>query len=241
MKQATSWHSERVGQTVNVVRWGTFGKPVLLFPTAGGDAEEVERFHMLDAVSDLLTAGRIKVYSCDSVAGQWMVQGTGTPEQRCLIQNRFQQFIYHELVPAIRTDCQSPEIDLIVTGASIGAYHSLGVLCRYPDAFSHAICMSGTYDIARFIKGNVTEDLAAATAVQFLPTLNGATLEKLKTRFAIIASGEGRAEDMGESWRAAHALGSRGVPNRVDPWGKDWHHDWPTWRRMLPQYLEELT
>jgi esterase/lipase superfamily enzyme len=169
-----------------------------------------------------------------------MVQGTGTPEQRCLIQNRFQQFIYHELVPAIRTDCQSPEIDIIVTGASIGAYHSLGVLCRYPDAFSHAICMSGTYDIARFIKGPVTGDLAAATAVQFLPALNGATLEKLKTRFAIIASGEGRAEDMGESWRAAHALGSRGVPNRVDPWGKEWHHDWPTWRRMLPKYLEEL-
>jgi len=27
----------------------------------------------------------------------------------------------------------------------------------------------------------------------------------------------------------------------VDPWGRDWHHDWPTWRRMLPQYLEELT
>ena len=39
----------------------------------------------------------------------------------------------------------------------------------------------------------------------------------------------------------AHVLGSRGVPNRVDPWGPEWHHDWPTWRRMLPQYLDELT
>ncbi len=27
-----------------LVRWGTYGQPVLLFPTAGGDAEEIERF-----------------------------------------------------------------------------------------------------------------------------------------------------------------------------------------------------
>ncbi len=71
--------------------------------------------------------------------------------------------------------------------------------------------------------------------------MNGETLDRLRTRFAIIASGEGRAEDIGESWNAAHVLGSRGVPNRVDPWGKEWHHDWVTWRRMLPKYLDELT
>jgi hypothetical protein len=27
----------------------------------------------------------------------------------------------------------------------------------------------------------------------------------------------------------------------VDNWGPRWEHDWPTWRRMLPQYLGELT
>ena len=241
MKDTTRWHSDRLGQGVQVVRWGAFGKPVLLFPTAGGDAEEVERFHMLDAVDPLLAEGRIKVYSCDSIAGQWLVSGEGTAEQRCAIQNRFQQFIYHELVPAIRADCRSPEIEIIATGASIGAFHSLAVLCRFPDAFSHAVGMSGTYDIARFIKGPTTGDLDAATPVRFLPGMNGPALEKLRTRFAILASGEGRAENMGESWHAAHVLGSRGVPNRVDPWGPDWNHDWPTWRRMLPQYLDELT
>jgi esterase/lipase superfamily enzyme len=30
------------------------------------------------------------------------------------------------------------------------------------------------------------------------------------------------------------------VPNRVDVWGEEWPHDWETWRRMLPQYLDEL-
>jgi esterase/lipase superfamily enzyme len=36
-------------------------------------------------------------------------------------------------------------------------------------------------------------------------------------------------------------LGSRGVPNRVDLWGPHVNHDWPTWRDMLPKYLDALT
>jgi esterase/lipase superfamily enzyme len=36
------------------------------------------------------------------------------------------------------------------------------------------------------------------------------------------------------------ALGAKGIPNRVDSWGPQWAHQWPTWRRMLPQYLHEL-
>ena len=31
-----------------VVRWGNYGLPLLLFPTAGGDAEEVERFYLIN-------------------------------------------------------------------------------------------------------------------------------------------------------------------------------------------------
>ncbi|HXV60462.1 MAG TPA: hypothetical protein VEK15_07205 [Vicinamibacteria bacterium] len=44
-----------------------------------------------------------------------------------------------------------------------------------------------------------------------------------------------------QSWRVANSLGDKGVPNRLDSWGSDWHHDWATWRRIFPQYLEELT
>ncbi len=241
MKATTRWHSPRLGADVTVVRWGAAGKPVLLFPTAGGDAEEVERFHLVEVLGPLLAQRRIKVYSCDSVAGQRLVSGEGSPAVRCRFQNLFQQFVYHEVVPAIRMDCRTPDIDVIATGASIGAFHALAALCRFPDVFSHAVGMSGTYDIARFIHGPVTEDLYFATPVYFLPQLDEAALAPLRRRFVIFASGEGRAEDIGESWRAAHVLGSRGVPNRVDSWGPEWHHDWVTWRRMLPQYLDEIT
>jgi esterase/lipase superfamily enzyme len=57
----------------------------------------------------------------------------------------------------------------------------------------------------------------------------------------VLAAGEGAWEDIGESWQMASALGAKEIPNRVDNWGPRWEHDWPTWHRMLPQYLGELT
>ena len=30
------------------------------------------------------------------------------------------------------------------------------------------------------------------------------------------------------------------LEDRFVPTGPDWHHDWPTWRNMMPKYLEEL-
>ena len=90
--QRERWFSERMQQEVTVVRWGLFGRPVLVFPSAGGDAEEIERHGLVDACGPLL----------------------------------------------------------------------------------------------------------------------------------------------------AEVLGAKGIPDRVDNWGPQWAHQWPTWRQMLPQYLHEL-
>ena len=40
MKSVTRWNSPRVERETTLARWGMVGTPVLLFPTAGGDAEE---------------------------------------------------------------------------------------------------------------------------------------------------------------------------------------------------------
>lgn len=237
------WRSERLGREVTVARWGHYGQPVLVFPTAGGDAQEIERMQLVRALRPLIDAGRIKVYSCDSVAGMALVKQEGTAEHRMWLQDQYHRFVRHEVVPAIFADCkanaeQPPEI--WTAGASFGAFHAAAVVCRFPDVFSRAIAMSGTYDLRKFFgagPGGFTDHFAVSSPLHFLPSLGGHHLDVLRTRFILLASGEGRAESIGESWNLAHALGSRGVPNRVDSWGPDWPHDWETWRAMLPQYL----
>ena len=71
-KALERWESERLQQPISLARWGHYGVPVLVFPTAGGDAEEIERNHLVGYLTALVEAGRIKVYSCDSVAGRAM-------------------------------------------------------------------------------------------------------------------------------------------------------------------------
>lgn len=237
----STWHSERLGCSTTLARWGAVGQPVLLLPTAGGDAEECERFHMITALAPLLEAGRIKLYSCDSVGGRALFNPDRSPEHRLEMQHRFQQYVRHEVVPAIRMDCKS-DLEIWAAGASIGAFHAAAVLCRFPDVFSRALCMSGTYNLLRFAgRAEPTAEFFVASPLHFLPTLAGPHLDKLRTRFVHIASGEGNYEDIGESWNLARALGHMGVPNHVDSWGSGYHHDWVTWREMLPHILAGWT
>ena len=237
----SGWHSPRLESHVGVARWGHWGQPVLLFPTAGGDAGEIERMGLIAALAPLIDAGRIKVYSCDSVAGVALAGKEGSPEHRCWLLKQFGEYVAHELVPAIGVDCGGGDVEIVAAGASIGAFNAVGVLCRYPHLFRAAIGMSGTYELRSLLGHEGNEDYHLAAAARFLPHLEeGEHLARLATRFVLLAHGQGRWEDPDESWRLADALGARGVPNRVDQWGPEHDHDWATWREMLPRFLDEL-
>ena len=241
MKTVERWFSGRIEQEITVIRWGTFGRPVLVFPSAGGDAEEIERFGLVDACGPLLAEGLVKLYSVDSVAGRAMITKADSPEHRMWLLNQFHECVRWEVVPAIHADLGGQAMDVIATGASIGAFNAVAVLCRYPDVFGAAIGMSGSYRIERFYDEAWSQDLYFSAPLQFLPGLDGPQLDRLRGRFAVLASGEGAWENVGESWQMAAALGAKAVPNRVDNWGPQWEHDWQTWRQMLPQYLRELS
>lgn len=240
MKLASSWYSERVEQPIALVRWGHWGVPVLVFPTAGGDAEEIERMGLVGALWPMIEAGRIKVYSCDNLAGRAFAARTGSVEYRCRLLDRFEEMVAREVVPAIHADCGgTPEV--VAAGASLGAFMATAVLCRYPWAFRAAVGMSGSYDLERVFEFRGTDDYYFATPLSFLPNLDGGPqLDALRHRFLILAYGRGRWENPDDSWRLAGVLGARGVPNRVDPWGPEYDHDWPTWREQLPLYLADL-
>jgi esterase/lipase superfamily enzyme len=240
MKVTDRWFSDRLGEDITVARWGSYGSPVLLFPTAGGDAEEVERHKMVAHLEPLIASGRAKVYSVDSVAGRAMAEGRGTAAHQLALFNGFHEAIAREVIPAIHSDLGGQPIPVTVAGASIGAFNALAITCRYPELVRSAVCMSGTYAIEQFLGGHVNDDLYFSSPLRFLGDLEGPALDTLRSRMIVLAVGSGRWENPGESWAVADLLGRKGVPNRVDIWGAEWEHDWPTWQRMLPQYLDEL-
>ena len=231
-------------QEVLCVRWGHFGVPVLLFPTAGGDAEECERFKMLHVLRPLLDAGRIKVYSCDSLGGVALTRRKDFPPGHYpRVQNQFDRFIAEEFAPWIREDCNSPDIGITAAGASIGAMNAVAAVCRHPDIFHRAIGMSGTYDVSKWLEPHdINQDYYFTSPMHFLPNL-GDTEQRslLRRRYVLLATGEGDYEDPDNTRRMARVLEGVGVPHRADYWGGEYRHDWNTWREMLPKYLGEWT
>ena len=235
--------SRHVGREVLCARWGWWGTPVLLFPTAGGDAEECERFKMIHVLKPLIEGGRVKVYSCDSVGGQALTERRDHPPGHFpRMQVLFDRFVAEEFVPWIREDCRTPDLGIVAAGASIGAFNAVAAVCRHPEVFPKAIGMSGTYDVSKWLDpDDLTADFYFASPWHFLPNLGESEqLRRLRTRFVLIATGEGPYEDPPQSWRMAEILGRKGVPNRMDPWGPSYRHDWNTWREMLPHYLSTL-
>jgi esterase/lipase superfamily enzyme len=235
-KQAWTWTTRRLPQPARMARWGHFGVPVVIFPTGGGDFEEIERFQLIAALGELIDGGRIKAYSTDGVAMRAWLSATTSTKDCARLQDRFDSFVYEEVLQRVREDCHDDRIEPILAGASLGAFSAISGLCRHPDAFRTAIGLSGVYDLAHRYCGG---DGAAFSPLACLETLKGPKLENLRHRAIILGSGEGDYESPADSRRMADACVSKGIPCRLSLWGPARDHTWSTWREMLPPLLSE--
>jgi esterase/lipase superfamily enzyme len=222
-----------------MARWGHFGAPVIIFPTAGGDFEEIERFELIAALGPLIDGGRIKAYSIDGVAVRAWLSATTSRQACARLQDHYDSFVYEEVLQRIRQDCHDDRIEPILAGASLGAFAAVSSLCRHPGAFRAAIGLSGVYDLANRSCGISSEGSPAFSAPAQLKTLRGPQLERLRRRVIILGSGEGDYENPADSRRMADACTSKGVPCRLSLWGPARDHTWVTWREMLPRLLAE--
>lgn len=239
-RRIVGWHSPALNRPMEVAVFGDRGKPVLLFPTAGGDCLEAERRELVDAVAHLVEEGRFRIYCCGSISGESWLDQDAHPGHKGWMQQRFDSYVVNELVPMIRHEVGDAQARLIATGASLGAYNAVNIHCRHPELFWLSIGMSGTYDFDRWMGGFSDDNYYHNQPFRYLTNLpEGSQLDWLRRGFVYLASGRGRWEAPWESARLGQILGSKGVPNYVDLWGEDVDHDWPTWRTMLPVILEK--
>src|SRR2546430_6714749 len=71
-REAIELWSAALGAAGTVIRYGHWGRPVLVFPSERGRAWDFENNGMITAVQDLIEAGRVKLYCVDSYdAASW--------------------------------------------------------------------------------------------------------------------------------------------------------------------------
>ena len=84
---------------LEVVRHGSWGRPVLLFPSEGGSARDAEHNGMVDAVRPLVDAGRVKLYCVDSHDG-WSWYDSDIPlEERARRGQAYAAWLSEAVVP----------------------------------------------------------------------------------------------------------------------------------------------
>lgn len=241
------------GRAGTVIRYGHYGRPVVVFPSEVGRAWDFENNGMLDAIGHLVVDGRIKLYCVDSFDAQSWSDGWLPLEERAQRQQQYEAWINGPVWDWIATDSPGATegtgtggigVGAIATGCSMGAYHALQMCLTRADRFPVAICLSGNYDPTTFKVWGTGGDSAYFTnPTHYVPHLTGDHLEWLRSRIhPVLVVGEGPWEvhptsSLPSARRMAALLGDKGLPHELDVWGHDSAHDWPWWRRQLAHHL----
>jgi esterase/lipase superfamily enzyme len=193
---------------------------------------------MLDTVAESVEAGKVKIFSINSINRESWMKRDLHPKWRAARQAQFNNYLTEEVVPYIWNSCGG-RLGIITCGASLGAYHCANQLFRRPDLFDGMIAMSGNYNIRQFAEGYFDETVYFNSPLDYLPNLNDDYyLPMLRSKQHIhILTGQGAYENPEGSRQLSRILDSKGIPHHLDMWGYDMPHDWPTWRAMLKYYL----
>lgn len=225
-----------------VMAYGHWGRPLLAFPSEQGHCFQYEERGMIDAVGDLLEAGRVKVYCVDSYdAASWHARSLPL-EERARRHGVYERWLLDDVVPFIAADCGGGGVEIVVTGPSFGAYHAANLALRRADLFPVAICQSGVYDVASVGWGERGDAVYFNNPMDYVSHLHGEHLDWLRGRVRLVLTvGRGSWEDttgaLDSSHRFAGLLGEKRIPHELDVWGPEWPHDWPSWRAQLAHHL----
>ena len=234
------WYSPNLQRHMPVAVYGHFGVPILFFPTASADVEELERCGMIHALAGHIEAGRVKIVSCNAINDDSWFDYDIHPGERVWRQELYDRYILRELVPFIHHNCGGP-VAIATAGASMGAYHAMNTLGRHPNIFRWTICMSGFYDISRYHQGEWNDYCYFHNPVFYMANAHSSpTKHKLDTASINVVCGRGPWERVEWSDAMHGSLAAGGVNHNYDLWGHDVSHDWPWWKKQMDHYIHKL-
>jgi esterase/lipase superfamily enzyme len=233
------WYSPRLGWEMGVAVFGHWGPPLLAFPTSHGDEWELQHNGLIGAIADHINGGRVKVFCVGSNNHDSFYNKQAHPFHRSWRQRMFDEYIHQEVVPFIYAHCQSPGIAIATFGASMGAYHAVNTLLRYPHQVKRCYGLSGVYDMRRFMDGLYDDNFYFHNPIDYVANLSdGWYLEQLGSCEIRLVTGSGPYEESRHTYAFSGVLARRGIRHHVDDWGPRGGHDWPYWRDMIRAYSD---
>jgi len=230
-------HSNALGRQMEMLVYGTSGKPMVVFPSQEGRFFDYENFGMIDTLAPFIQSGKIQVYCIDSIDHESWFARTN-PVERVKRANDYDRAVKEDVIPHIMNDGHEGA-GVIAHGCSFGAFHTANFALRQPEAFDSGIALSGCYNIEFAMQGFYSNEMHPHNPMRYSADLKGKDIvEKLKNNLLIVCSGQGAWEEWtGEAIHMCDNLSAAGVPVLLDLWGYDVNHDWPWWKKMIIYFL----
>src|SRR5215204_4299568 len=113
----SSWYSHRLQKEMPIAVYGHYGFALLMLPTAAADYLEYERFELINSLSPLINAGKVKIFSVNSINTESWMNDHMNPRDKSIRHQKFNSYIFEEVVPFIKThtDASTP---ILTCGAS---------------------------------------------------------------------------------------------------------------------------
>lgn len=233
------WKSLVLEEEMEIAVYGHYGPAFLFFPFDGENYLGYEEHEVIAALAPWLHAGRIKVFTINSVDRESWLGDNIPPRQKSIRHQKYNRYVSEEVVPFIARNMRSTHPTIYTAGVSLGALHAVNSFLRRPDLFEGTIGLSGRYDLKAYTNGYYDNDVYFNSPMDYLPNLTGPALNSLRKKEKIfLLSGKGAGEDPDTSRVVGELLGTKGIKNWVDIWGEEFGHDWPTWRAMMASVME---
>jgi esterase/lipase superfamily enzyme len=244
--ESHGWWSPRLNRLMELNVYGHWGKPFIVFPCSRGRFFDFEGMGMVAAIASYIRAGKIKLFTIDSVDSESWYNWGVSPADRNARHEAYDGYVAQEVVPFIRGHCQSSSERIMATGCSMGAYHAVNACLKHPDLLEGTIALSGLYRLDRPEFGLSAADLPAVyfnSPLAYFPGLSDpGYLNWLRQSRIIVCVGQGawEQEAIEDTRELEYWFHQKSIPAWVDFWGHDVHHDWPWWYRQMNYFLGKL-
>ncbi|HEX4007573.1 MAG TPA: alpha/beta fold hydrolase [Acidobacteriaceae bacterium] len=229
------WWSWRLGRDMELLIHGHAGLPILVFPTSQGRFYEFEDRGMIAAIAHKIDNGEIQLYCLDSLDAESWYNRAVAPRWRIARHVQYENYVMEEVLPLIRNKNQNPKLASL--GCSFGGYHAVNIALRHPDRITGFLSMSGAFDLSNFLRGFYDQDVYFNLPTHYLPGLSDSWyFDRYRANNYILATGWDD-QCLGQNQNLARIMGAQGIPHNLYIW-ESWNsHDWPTWARMMNEYL----
>src|SRR3954471_24965948 len=166
-------------------RFGHAGRPVVMFPTSRGRFYQYEDTGTIAALAEFIDAGRIQIWTLDSIDDESFFSRDPDLQQRIGRHEAYFSYIREEVFPELLGQAAASNdgraVKPIMTGCSMGGFHSSNFAFRFPELTAGVIALSGVYSTRDFFGAALDGGIYFNSPIDYLAGMTDERiLEKLR-------------------------------------------------------------